>query len=124
MATTPGRKFFDEHMAYIYAGKLDEMIDNQYTADCLHISPWDVLPGTPPPHILRGREEMKKFFHIYVAAQGSINVEQLYDFAETDNSISFQAIFTSKTGRWVVGDAWHMRDGMIDIHYGFCHKIG
>ena len=76
---TPGRKFFDEHMAYIYAGKLDEMIDKQYTADCLHISPWDVVPGKPPPHILRGREELKKFFHTYVAAQGSINVETLYN---------------------------------------------
>jgi hypothetical protein len=67
---------------------------------------------------------MKKLFHIYMKAQGSINVEQLYDFAETDNSISFQAIFTSNTGRWVVGDAWNMRNGQIAIHYGFCHKLG
>ena len=66
VATTPGRKFFDEHMALIGAGKLDEMIDTQYTLDCLHISPWDIIPGTPPPHILRGREELKKFFHIYM----------------------------------------------------------
>ena len=124
VATTPGRKFFDEHMALIGAGKLDEMIDTQYSADVLHISPWDIIPGTPPPHILRGREELKKFFHIYIKAQGSINIESLYDFAETGDSISFQAIFTSNTGRWVVGDAWHMRDGQIDIHYGFCHKLG
>ena len=25
MATTPGRKFFDEHMAYIYANDIDGM---------------------------------------------------------------------------------------------------
>ena len=90
MATTPGRKFFDEHMALIGAGKLDEMIDTQYSADVLHISPWDIIPGTRPPHILRGRDELKKFFHIYMKAQGSINIESLYDFAETDNSISVQ----------------------------------
>jgi hypothetical protein len=121
---TPGRKFFDDHMALIGVGKLDEMIDTQYTEDCLHISPWDIIPGKPPAHILRGREELKKFFHIYIAAQGAINIESLYDFAETDNSISFQAIFTSNTGRWVVGDAWNMRNGQIAIHYGFCHKLG
>ncbi len=124
MATTPGMKFFEEHMALIGAGKLDEMIDTQYTANCLHISPWDIIPGKPPTHILRGREELKKFFHLYIAAQGSINIESLYDFTEVDNSISFQAIFTSNTGRWVVGDAWTMKDGMIDTHYGFCHKLG
>ena len=31
--TTWGRKFFDEHMAYIYANKIDEMIDDQYAQD-------------------------------------------------------------------------------------------
>ena len=123
MATTPGRKFFDEHMAYIYAGKIDDMIDDQYTADAVLISPFDVL-DTPPAHIVRGRQALKEFFHTYVAWQGAINVEELYDFAETDNSIFFQAIFTSNTGRWVVGDAWHMTDGMIDTHYSFAHKIG
>ena len=54
-------------------------------------------------------------------------MESLYDFAETENSIFFQAIFTSKTGKWVVGDAWHMRGGLtgkIEVHYSFAHKIG
>ena len=66
------------------------------------ISPFDALP-TPPPHIVRGNQALKEFFHIYMNYQGSIQVEKLYDFAETDDSIFFQAIFTSKTGRWVVG---------------------
>lgn len=125
MATTPGRKFFDEHMAYIYAGKIDQMIDDQYTQDAVLISPFDALK-TPPPHIVRGNKALKEFFHIYMEYQGSIQVEKLYDFAETDDSIFFQAIFTSKTGRWVVGDAWHMRGGLsgkIDVHYSFAYKI-
>jgi hypothetical protein len=61
---------------------------------------------------------------MYIKAQGAIKVEQLYNFAETDNSITFQAIFTSNTGRWVVGDAWYMRGRQIAIHYGFNYKIG
>lgn len=122
MSTTPGRQFFDEHMAYIGRNDIDGMIDNQYTQDAVLISPFDVL-DTPPPHIVRGTKALKDFFRTYIDWQGSINVEQLYDFAETETSIFFQAIFTSKTGRWVVGDAWHMADGKIGTHYSFAHKI-
>jgi len=123
MPVLSGRTFFDEHMSYIYANKIDDMIDEQYTEDALLISPFHVL-NNPPPHIVRGRKALKEFFHTYIAWQGSINVEELYDFAETDDSIYFQAIFTSQTGRWVVGDAWHMRDGKIDVHYSFAHRLG
>jgi hypothetical protein len=123
MATTPGRKFFDEHLEYIFKGDLNGMIDKQYTEDAVLISPFDFLQH-PPPHIVRGRAALKDFFHQYVAWQGSINVESLYDFAETEDAISFQAVFTSKTGRWVVGDAWYMRDGMIAYHFSFAHRIG
>ena len=51
--TTRGRKFFDTHMQYIYANKIDQMIDDQYTEAAVLISPFDVL-STPPPHIVRG----------------------------------------------------------------------
>jgi hypothetical protein len=121
--TTPGRKFFDEHMAYIYANKIDEMIDDQYTQDAVLISPFDVL-ATPPPHVIRGNKALKEFFRTYIGWQGSINVEELTNFVETEKSIFFQAVFTSRTGRWAVGDAWHMRDGKIEVHYSFAQKIG
>lgn len=121
--TSPGKKFFDEHMAFIYANDIDGMIDKQYTQDAILISPFDVIPGKQPPHVVKGNKELKDFFHTYIAWQGSINVESLYDFAELDDTITFQAIFTSKTGRWVVGDSWHMKDGKIDRHYSFAHKV-
>ena len=123
MATTPGRKFFDEHMAYIYANDIDGMIDNTYTQDAVLISPFDILP-TPPPHTIVGNKALKEFFRVYLAYQGSINVESLTNFVETPNSIFFQAVFTSKTGRWAVGDAWHMTDGKIDTHYSFAYRVG
>ena len=124
MDTTPGRKFFDEHMKYIYANDIDGMIDDQYTQDAVLFSPFDVVPGQKPPHVVKGNAALKEFFHRYIAWQGSINVEELSNFSETENSIFFQAIFTSKTGRWAVGDAWHMTDGKIDTHYSFAQKIG
>jgi len=122
-APTPGRKFFDEHMAYIYANKIDEMIDDQYAQDAVLISPFTVYPNPPPPHIIRGNAALKKFFRTYIDFQGSINVEEISNFAETERSIFFQAIFTSQTGRWAVGDAWHMHEGKIQVHYSFAYKI-
>jgi hypothetical protein len=122
-APTPGRKFFDEHMAYIYANKIDEMIDDQYAQDAVLISPFNVYPNPPPPHIIRGNAALKKFFRTYIDFQGSINVEEISNFAETERSIFFQAIFTSQTGRWAVGDAWDMHEGKIQVHYSFAYKI-
>ena len=95
----------------------------RYTADAILISPFDVL-STPPPHIVKGRTALKEFFRTYIDRQGSIDVEALYNFAETENSIFFQAIFASKTGKWVEGDAWHLTEGKIDTHYSFAYRIG
>ena len=47
MAETPGRKFFDQHMGYIYANKIDQMIDDQYTQDAILISPFAVAMASP-----------------------------------------------------------------------------
>ena len=123
MSTTPGRAFFDEHMAFIYRKDIDGLIDKQYTADAVLISPFNVLES-PPPHTIRGNRALKDFFRIYTAWQGEIEVESVDNFVETENSIFFQAIFTSKTGRWAVGDAWHMTAGKIDTHYSFAYRIG
>jgi hypothetical protein len=123
VSTTPGRAFFDQHMDFIYKNDIDGLIDKQYTQDAVLISPFDVL-STPPPHLIRGNQALKDFFRTYIAWQGSINVESISNFVETESSIFFEAIFTSKTGRWAVGDAWHMTDGKIDTHYSFAYRVG
>lgn len=120
---TAGRRFFDAHMDYIGRNDVDGLVDDQYTSDAVLISPFDIL-DRPPPHIVKGTRALKDFFRKYLAWQGSINVESIYDFAEIEDSISFQAKFTTQTGHWVVGDSWHLRDGKIDRHYSFAHKLG
>jgi hypothetical protein len=122
VSTSPGRKFFDEHMAYIGGKDVDGLIDDQYTDDAILISPFDILE-TPPPHVVRGNKALKEFFVKYLDWQGEIRVESLFDFAEAEDSIFFQAVFTSHTGKWLVGDAWHMDKGKIDRHYSFAHKL-
>lgn len=119
---SPGRVFFDEHMRYIYANDTDGMIDDQYHEDAVLISPFAVDGSAP--HVVRGRSSLKQFFREYMAWQGPIEVESIDQFAATDESIWFQATFSSQTGRWVVGDAWHMRDGRITVHYSFAHRAG
>lgn len=119
-----GKDFFDKHMEYIYAGDIDGMIDAQYAEDAILLSPFDCVTDAKPPHIVRGRKALKDFFKKYMAWQGGIKVESLYCFTETDKTIQFQAVFTSNTGKWVVGDGWYMKDGMIVYHASFAHKIG
>ncbi len=122
MSTTPGKTFLETLMDYIGANDVEGMIDDQYTEDAVLISPFDIL-DTPPPHIVRGNAALKEFFKKYLAWQGSIDVESFYNVVERDDSICFHAIFTSHTGRWVVGDDWYMKDGKIHRHYSFAHKL-
>jgi hypothetical protein len=124
MAATPGRQFFDGHLARISAGKIDEMVDNDYTENAVLITFFDGL-DTPPPITVRGRAAIKDFFHRYMEVVGNIDVKSL-DFAEDydgkQGGICFQAAFDSRLGRLTAADAWFMKDGKIDFHQGFFFK--
>lgn len=121
MTTTivsPGRKFFNTHLETIAAGKIDEMVDRDYTEDAVLITYFNGFPDQPQPITIRGREHIKKFFHKYMSVIGNIDIKTL-DFTETENSIFFQATFTCNLGLVTVGDAWYMQDGKITYHFGF-----
>lgn len=125
MAQTSGRKIFDEHMGYLYKGDLEGLVRDQYTKDAILISPFDVVPGKKPPHIIKAGPEMVDFFGKWTAFHGQMNVDQLYDFAELDDTVFFQAIITGQQGRWILGEAWHLEKpgGKIDRHYGFAYQL-
>ncbi len=114
---TPGRQFFDTHVETIMAGKIDEMVDRDYTEDAVLITFFNGFQ-TPPPLTIKGRENIKKFFHDYLKTIGYIDIKSL-DFTETEGAIFFQAKFNCNLGLVTVGDAWTMRDGQIAYHYGF-----
>ncbi|NET02623.1 MAG: hypothetical protein F6K61_19165 [Sphaerospermopsis sp. SIO1G1] len=127
MSNTPGRQFFDEHMKYIVAGDMVGMITDTYTEDAILYNAFPFL-DTPPPNVIQGREALIKVFEAYLAYQGEIQVDSLYNFLETDDVISFQATITSpKTGKWVVGDVWTLvgtDTKKISRHFGFAHRLG
>jgi len=127
MADTSGRIFFDQHVGYLTKGDLDALVQGQYVEDAVMISPFDVL-DKPPPHILRGRASIKDFLRRWLDYHGPSKFTSLTNFAETEDSIEFHATMTSKTGNWMLGEAWHvvgkLPDSKIDRHYGFAYKIG
>jgi len=124
MAATPGRQFFDEHLARISAGKIDEMVDHDYAEDAVLITFFYGL-DTPPPITIRGRAALKDFFHRYMEVVGSIDIKSL-DFAEdydgNQGGICFQATFDTRLGRVKAADAWFMKNGQIAAHHGFFMK--
>jgi hypothetical protein len=67
---TPGRKYFDEHMAYIAKNDVDGLIDDQYAEDAFHRHIW--------------REATRP---LRTSSAANLTRDQ---FAETDESIFFQ----------------------------------
>lgn len=122
MSTTPGREFFDKHLARIAAGEIDAMVENDYTEDAVLITFFNGFEGREPPMTVRGRAAIGQFFHDYMKVVGEINVQTLEfteDFDGQNGAIFFQATFTCNLGLVSVGDAWQMKDGKIFYHYGF-----
>lgn len=121
--TMPENAFFQKHMGYLMSGDLDGLLKDQYHPDAMLISPFDVLPNAKPPHVLENGPKLKEFFQAWLKSNDHMQLESLYDFVELDDSIFFQAIINGDAGRFVLGEAWHMRGDKIDRHYGFCHKL-
>jgi hypothetical protein len=123
MSTTPGHQIFEQHMGYLMGRDLEGLLKNQYSEDAILISPFDIL-DVPPPHVVKAGPAMIDFFTKWLDYHGEMSLDSLYDFAELDDTVHFQAQITSQTGKWVLGEAWHMNaDKKIDRHYGFAHLL-
>ncbi|MDJ0730918.1 MAG: nuclear transport factor 2 family protein [Crocosphaera sp.] len=124
MDTIDGQKFFEEHINYLTTGDVEGMVNNTYTEDAILYNAFPCL-DTPPPNVIKGREELIKLFKTYLAYQGEIQVDSLDNFLVTEDVISFQGTITSpKTGKWVVADIWLMDAGQIARHFGVAHRLG
>jgi len=111
----------DGHLAFLAAGKIDEMIDHDYTEDAILITFFDGLEQTPPITV-RGRAALKDFFRRYMDVVKRVDIKSLTlaeDYDGKNGGICLQASFDSAVGRLSVGDAWSMKNGQIAFHYGF-----
>jgi hypothetical protein len=109
-------------MEYLTSRDIDRLLAEQYTEHAYLITPWDIL-DKPPPHIIPAGPKLKEFFEKWLDYMGSMTVDSLYDFVELDDSISFQAVMTTQTGKWVVCEAWHLEEKKINRHYGYAYKL-
>ena len=118
-----GKEFFDKHMEYIGKNDMEGMVKDTYSSDAALYNSFPFL-STPPPNIIKGTDELIKAFKGYLDYQGEIKVDRLYNFIDSEEVISFQAIITSsKTGQWAVSDTWLMKDEKIFRHFGTAHKL-
>ncbi|MFO1424449.1 MAG: nuclear transport factor 2 family protein [Candidatus Competibacteraceae bacterium] len=117
-------QFFENHLNLIAAGKIDEMVDHDYTEDAILITFFNGFKDMPPPIAISGRQAIKDFFRRYMTVIGKINIKTIICShenykAEGKGAVLFQAEFECDLGLMKVGDGWEIRDGKIATHFGF-----
>jgi hypothetical protein len=105
---TPGRKFYEEQLNYLFAKDVDGLIDNHYNEDAILVS-FDF--------IVKGRAALKVHFRNYLNTLGNLEVKSTDKFTETENSAFLEASVVSNLGPAVVYDAWTLKDGKIAYHF-------
>ena len=118
-----GKKFFEEHLDYMVKGDIEGMVRQTYTPGATLYNAFPIPGNPPPPNVFTGTEILIVKFKEYMDYQGEIKVNDIYNFLDSEDVISFQAIITSNTGTWAVSDTWLMEGEMISKHFGTAHKL-
>jgi len=105
---TPGRKFYEEQLNYLFAKDVDGLIDNHYNEDA-------VLIGFD--FVVKGRDALKEHFRNYLKMLGNLEVKSTDKFRETEDTTFLEASVMSNLGPAVVYDAWVLRNGKISYHF-------
>jgi ketosteroid isomerase-like protein len=105
---SPKRRLYEAQIAYLVAGDVEGLIDNQYTEDAQLVS-FD--------HQIKGNAALKEYFKGYLKMLGSLEVVSTDRFVETDDTLFFQATCNTQLGQAKVYDAWVLRDGKISHHF-------
>lgn len=108
MAETPGKQFYERQLAYLGAKDVEGLVENQYAEDG-EIIAFDFT--------IKGYEALKQHFHNYLDMLGYIKVLSTDKFAETDNTIFFEATVETKLGVVQVYDAFVFRNGKAVHHF-------
>lgn len=112
------QQFLKEHMDYIAKNDIDGMLKAQYHNDAVLITFFD-YKDAKPPHYIKGHTQLKKFFEEYLKTLGFMDVKSISELAETEDLISFQAVFDCQLGEKKVGDGLYLKDGKILRHLGY-----
>ncbi len=115
-------KIFQEHMQYIANDDIEGMIRNTYTEDAIFYNTFSFLPGGAP-QMIKGQDAIIKAFREYLEYQGIPQYDPPFNYIETEDYITFQNTYTSKSGKWAVSEVWGLRDGKVAHHFGLAYKV-
>lgn len=106
--TTPGKKFYEEQLDYLFSNDIDGLIDNHYNENAILVG-FDFT--------IEGREALKEHFRNYMKQLGNLKVKSTDKFNENKNTLFFQATVTSTQGEVKVFDAFVLENGKISYHF-------
>jgi ketosteroid isomerase-like protein len=104
---TPGRRFYEEHLAYINDKDFDGLIDNHYNDDAVFTSFYGCL---------RGREALRQHFQTYLGSLGNLRV-RLDKLTETDDTLLLETTVTTDAGTIRTYDAFVLRNGKVSYQF-------
>lgn len=108
MEDTAGREFFKRQLAYIQAMDLEGLAANQYTEDAEMVG-FDFTA--------KGRPAIVDHFVNYMKVLGQIELNSVEKWAETPDTVFFEATMTTNLGVAKVYDAFVLRDGKATHHF-------
>jgi aerobic carbon-monoxide dehydrogenase small subunit len=105
---TPGKQFYLRQVQFMLNDDADGLVEENYHDDA-------VL--TSPEFIVTGKDALKKHFQNYMKWVKIKEVISTDKFAETGDTIQFEATVRSNYGIAKVYDAFVLKDGKISYHF-------
>lgn len=107
MAATPGRAFYERQIALLEAGDVEGLM-GQYHEDATLVTFEATVAGLPA---------LREYFRGYLARLGSLRLKSTDRFAETADSILFEATVVTDLGEARVYDVFVLREGRATHHF-------
>ena len=109
MSITAGQEFYRAQIGYLYAKDVEGLVEHHYHSDAVLVT-FDVTA--------RGHEALKAHFRGHLELLGDFRVQSTDRFAETEDTIFFEAtVKSSHLGIVRVYDAFVLKNGKISYHF-------
>ena len=108
MTDSAGGEFYNRQVKFLEGNDVEGLISNQYHPDATVVS-FDF--------VVRGREALRTHFHNYLNHLGHLKLISTDKFAETEDSIFFEATVDVAGGTARVYDVFILRDGKATHHF-------
>lgn len=105
---TPGRRFYNEHVAYLESNDIGGLVGTHYNADATMIG-FDVVDV--------GHDALLRRFRNYLDSIGGLRLKSTDRFVETVDTIFFESTITTGRGDMRIYDAFVLAHGKISIHF-------